>query len=191
VGYIQAAAEGHGHHMKRKVFFEFDQSCEKWTHQFIKKSSWALPADYEQSDLFNECYIKYLVVVQKYEIQNQRHGMALYMTACVNRFWALRKKRRKQWNVNESVTQIAPLVRRFRGGLGDYGEVILRCEKLSPTLAQLFKNANWDDARALCRKCKVRKDGTRETTNDMMCRLAGVDSTKFDLRGELSEIVYF
>lgn len=173
--------------MKRITFFEFDKPCEKWTHSFIKKSMWAIGADWEHNDLFQECYVRYLMVVQKYEIKNQRHGMSLYMTACHNRFCDLRKARPKQ------ELFLMDFVRWEAGSFSqdpyDHLEEVEISEELSPPLARLFDRANWDYIKPLCRRCKIRKDETRETTNQMMCRLAGVDDKRFDLRGELNQIV--
>jgi len=183
--------------------FIFDEPCDKWTKKLINKYMWAMRADTEFSDLYNECYIKFLVITDgRYEIENQRHGMSLYMVSCVNRMNDLAAKAcryAKQFagmkallvgrKYSDSVSAIAHLDAHYvtcETQQRQIEEFELRGVVSDPMRSLI--DDSWDFTRRV-RKTRKKRDGGRETTNELLCRLARVSSNEYDLRTELNELV--
>ncbi len=174
--------------------FEFDEGCEKWTRVLVNKYLWAVSPHYEFSDLFAECYEKFLKITDgRYDIKNQAHGMSLYMRAVTNRmrdiFKKCRARPRIQTEFKLPFTGEWMFLLEFSDDPQDqYAEIDLD-EEMSPPLRRLFERSSWEANIKRCRYNQVNTIGQRETTNQLLCRLAGVDPNVYDLRSELQEFV--
>lgn len=172
--------------------FEFDEPCAKWTTALVDKYLWAVSPQYEFGDLYQECYVKFLKINDgRYVIENQKHGMSLYMTSCVNRMSDVYKKSRRQVvAISEIHTEDG--WSEMEQGLEDPEDkfaALFVAEEMSPPLQRLFERSSWEQNIRRVRRNLVNSNGQRETTNQFLCRLAGVDANVYDLRGELQEFV--
>ncbi len=173
--------------------FEFDEPCANWTKLTVNKYLWAVSPDYEFCDLFHECYLKFLKINDgRYVIENQRHGMSLYMRASNNRLKDIYKRcQARPVIITEIEDEDGELVRMdnlIEDGLDHFAALDVE-EEMSPPLRLLFERSSWEENIWRVRNHRTNSAGQRETTNHLLCRLAGVDPKVYNLRGELREFV--
>lgn len=173
--------------------FEFDEPCAIWTAKLVDKYLWGVSPHYEACDLYQECYLKFLKIIDgRYDIENQRHGMSLYMTAAVNRMNDLFKRCRKRITTESELEEYEDGWSRLDAAIDDPDDrfaAFFLLEEMSPPLQRLFERSSWEQNIRRVRRNLVNSNGQRETTNQFLCRLAGVDANVYDLRGELQEFV--
>ena len=157
-----------------------------YVRKFYQTQAWRLFSYWEEEDVYQEMYIKFLKVLRKYpDVQTPRHLMGLFKIALQN--WA--------HNCNEKRRLESPLV--LMGGVvkeveedggmesylsqhpgQDYEELTMgiRLKDLPSKLQQVLKRALFGD------QLPNRKN---ESVNQYLCRLVGENPKRVQLGGQL------
>lgn len=177
-----------------------DEGACAWLVTVCADHFWRVPHWYEFDDLLCdglECWYR---VVAHYEtkpkrVRNRAHLMRLFKTTFLNHIHKLSKQKTRN-RVEVLVGDVVPdqpytrhddhdvwdRISRPRD-IGEYNRVVAEApEFLKPLLRALLVDAPAPYLRALYRR---RGNGTRETLNERLCKIAGYDPTEIDLVGEL------
>lgn len=182
--------------------FIWDTSLEGWTLKQINKRYWALENEYTIDDVVQECRCKFLAIKAKYKIENQEHGMSLYMRSVSNLLHDLAAKATKHGTTfscrqmfaaegvgSDCIYDQVPDTHQYMEEV----EFLHALAKTSDEFKLILANADWNtcETRRL-RKHRVRNANDdlpeRETTNQLLCRLAQVNHLQYDLHSELLQV---
>lgn len=193
--------------------FTIDKSAQRWLFKTAHKHYWRVQSWYELDDLIQDGYMTWCMVVSRYadsvrerckDLPEHKRTdamievmMSLFTRSYINHIHDLATKRTR---IAETV--IADLV--SDGQTYDrYLDKILADEATTSEEAELVNCApdgvrevlqlytNEPDSPKINAKFRIRRDGSRESLNERLCRLAGVDgsvdlvsSVKAYLRGD-------
>jgi DNA-directed RNA polymerase specialized sigma24 family protein len=183
---------------KPLVFFpRWEGEIEGWACKYIGKNLWRYRPDLEFDDLYQEAYLVFQRVADKYlHVSEPRHLMALFKMAVRRQFIDIVKARSIRVRLvsfpDAETDDPEP------GDASLYGvdsvpddrdwvaeaDFRLRLEELPMEVRRLVRRARREgqlDRRA--------PDGRRETTNEFLCRIAGVSPDCCDLREALARLV--
>ena len=174
---------------------EFKGKIEGYVVNYLKKNYWRVAAHHEYEDLLQEAYFKFLVVKDKYpEVVNPPHFMALFKTAWNNHFINLSKTQTKDITIIES--QLMGEISLFelsdkKGRVNDHeGDVTILLKQAPEEIQLLFAALDDTDLVKLLRQKsqKIRngnRRARRETTNQALCRILGLNPEDVDIRNML------
>lgn len=156
--------------MKRiKREHRLDPGMRGWIVNTSKKNIWRVAHWYDLSDLIQDGFMCYAICHVKYmEVKEQKHFMALVKTTFYNFITDLANE--KTQGIQEVVVDpdSQSLVRTEQGD----AFFVTMLGQLPVELQQLIKLLLQDGKKP---RMKRYRDGTRETTNEHLCRLLGVD----------------
>lgn len=167
-----------------------DQGARAWMLLTVKKNYWRVAHWYGYDDLVQDGFMCWARVVHRYEtekgrVRSRRHLMQLFKTTFSNHIHDLSK----QWTKSPHEDKILDVIASPSEGESFDG---LECEgdacaferllaeapqSLRPLLAALLRDGPSKTLRAAYR---VRRDGTRETINERLCRLIGANPHDYD-----------
>lgn len=167
----------------------WEGAIEGWVVNFITKNVWRTKPAYDWCDLYQESYLCYDRCVHMYpEVVEAPHFMRLVQVTTLNRITDLANKRTKRREVpmevgdEDSTMCLLDMVPNNMLGISDYENEEWKVMKDSPQLLRrLVRVLTASDVVLAYRVV----GGIRETTNELLCRLVGVDSTRRDLVGYL------
>lgn len=157
-----------------------DPGLRGWLVNYSKRNFWRVPSCYDLDDLIQDGYLCYCVCNAKYRhVKVQRHFMALVKVTFHNHITDLANERTRLGEV--LVPPDSPTLDRVETP-DALCAVLLRQlpDELKQLLHVLLHGA---------RQIPMRRyaDGTRETTNDYLCRLLGVDPDLVDVENVFRE----
>lgn len=170
-----------------------DAGVRGWIYNTARKNYWRVPPWYDLDDLVQDGYWHYARIVTRYsDVKSRAHMMALFKRTYLNHINDLSKKATKYPQINAG-----DLVERSPGLFSEnaFWDCIMWDEgnmdwaglaAMAPEpIRDVFRLLSSDDGiRRLRSHYRIRRDGTRETFNERLCRLIGIEPT-FDLAGAL------
>ena len=165
-----------------------DEGARRWMLKTARANFWRVASWMEFEDLIQDGYMHYARLVARYHnVKNRAQIMSLFKTTFNNHFHDISKKRTKQIDVPVSDVmpdqQSADIFFELNGG----SEIDLSNLMLAPQQVITALQALGADKAARILKSQYRKrlNGTRETTNERFCRIAGVNPDQFSLHSVL------
>jgi DNA-directed RNA polymerase specialized sigma24 family protein len=154
---------------------DMDRGVRGWLLNTCKENYWRVAGWYDFEDLIQDGMLHYVRVSNKYpHVTSQKHLGALFRTAFTNHIHDLSKRRsRIDCEINECLLGVP--IAEVESVANTQPDTSLIMAQLPPILRSLL-NTLQDDPRAY-RRFRRRLDGTRETNNDHLCRLIGLDPT--------------
>jgi hypothetical protein len=159
-----------------------DVGARRWLFKHARENHWRVARWVEFEDLVQDGLVCWYRVIRRYERVpkgSSRHRMALFMRTFRNHIHDLSKQRSRlvEVHIDDLPPHVADLaahdMQQVYGGAPPL-------VKLGLTI--LMAPAH---ARSLRAHYRFRADMTRETPNDRLCRLAGLDPHVIDLVGEI------
>lgn len=172
-----------------------DQGARLWLYKTARRNYWRIAAWYEFDDLIQDGCVCYANVVKKYQtdrnrVRRRQHIMHLFKVSFVNHMHDLAKRRTKC----AAEVKILDVKSSYQNEFNAWGDLqtdaddgdLFDFERLiaeAPSAIQplLDKLIHGDCARTLRAAYRVRSTGARETINERLCRLVGVDPGSHDL----------
>lgn len=170
---------------------ELDEGGRRWLLKTARQHYWRVSAFMDFDDLVQEGLWKWCYVVRKYEhIDHMPHLMALFKTAFNNHLNTITSKNsRHKMEFFEDLLPGASVEEVLSNAclvtIEDNSAVFTERLAMAPPLVRKLLNAllELDGPTPLKGHARCREDGTRETTNERLCRLIGADA-RYDLYGE-------
>lgn len=164
-----------------------DDGAKGWLFRTARKNFWRVADWYDIDDLIQDGYMCYYRVLDRYQdVHDKPHVMRLFQVTYINHIHDLSKKKTKQLDVPLSATLHlhAHLNSHDRDYSHEYDKVCADAGMIevppscpvSGILGKLLAALNSEDEIIkLQSPFRVRLDGTRETLNDRLCALIGID----------------
>lgn len=154
---------------------QMDTGARGWIVKTIRENYWRVADYYEFDDLVQDSYLVWKKIVDRYpDVTEPKHRMALFKTAFRNHIHDVSKKRTlyvERYTLEADMPVSMETLREGDDGSQDpnAGLIVSQLpDKLKNMLARLCtEKRNYPYRRYL--------DGTRETFNERLCRLAGLD----------------
>lgn len=154
-----------------------DQGVSGWIYKTARENLWRVSGFIEFDDLVQDGFMFWQRIVTRYpNVTHRPHQMALFKTAFHNHIHDLSKKKTRLELVTESDMDV-PLDFMLEGDdPAQDPDLAFLIPQLPPALLRMIKRMlETPDA-----PYRQRLDG-RETTNERLCRFAGLDATKRDI----------
>jgi hypothetical protein len=169
-----------------------DAGARRWTVKTARENYWRVFRWYDLDDLIQDGAMHFCRIARKYpEITNRAHLMSLYQRTYVNHIHDLSKRRtRAPEEITSSVLMPGaeddtPLWDRLNFGQPELATLHTMIAQAPATVRAVLSLLSTDEGRQrLARPYRVRTVG-RETLNERLCRLVGVDPTSTDLVGAI------
>jgi hypothetical protein len=164
------------------IIMDMDETARRWMLKTVWAQFWRVADWYEIDDLIQDGLVCYWRVVRKYpDVKDKPHIMRLFQVALTNRIHTLSKRRTQQPD--------APVASMLTDGQTeasflDQNEIGEPPMVIAPAIRNIV-SALEAKAEQLRKPFRRYSDGTRETTNERLCRLTGHDPSMIDLREEL------
>lgn len=174
-----------------------DRSARAWLVTVVANHYWRVAHWYDFEDLLQDGHMVWWRVIQKYEtepgrVRSRGHLMRLFKTSFLNHIHQLSKDatcRRVEVRAEDVVPEAEGDAQDLWSRLGwshDAGEYARLIAEAPATVKPLITALLFGPpSRALRALYRVNPDGTRETTNERLCRLVGIDPATMDLATEL------
>lgn len=166
----------------------WDAPTEGWVIKFIKKNLWRVAPDMEFEDLYQELCLVYARCQAKRP--DSANLMPYFMMAASNEVHSLatrRTRRRDHEIAGSQITDEVKVVEEagFSEDLGDADFRLLLADKAE--LRRLFTVLVQNEIKP--RRFWSRKNKVRETPNEFICRILGVDPTQVDMSGYITNLL--
>jgi hypothetical protein len=155
-----------------------DQGVRGWIYKTARENLWRVSGHIEFSDLVQDGFLFWHRICVRYpNVTETKHRMALFKTSFTNHIHDLSKKKTRLDLVNESDLD-TPIESMLEG----------EDPSADPNLGFIVRELPPALFRALSRciesnsPFRIRLDHSRETTNERLCRFAGLDPTKRDVQ---------
>ena len=173
--------------MAKRIFYDhfFDEGLKKWVLKMAHQHVWRMPSDMDFDDLVQEGFLCYAICRQRYKVENKSHMMSLVKITFINQITDLANKRTRQPDVLMSDI-IEPgteseFLEEYCGAQESDAELIYLLNYAPAEVSAILEALNSDSVLArLRRPFRVRGDGSRETMNERLCRLANVPLFDFE-----------
>jgi len=164
-----------------------DERLQKWIGKYIKQWSWGVPKWMDVDDLIQDANELFYKCVARYKdhprVDSRARLIALFKSALFNRMVTLGKK-----NVRMPERFAADLCPEDENAVfdsalpqdGGFAELTA----LAPTTVRRLLKEIMDNPDRMTSPYRVRR-GTRETTNERLCRIAGLDPATVNVVNEL------
>ena len=187
---------------------DMDEGARKWLYKTCHKNFWrVIRSDYEFDDMVQDGLMKFYHVRMRYpQVKDPPHLMALFKIAFLNHIHGLASRRTKSAEVCFLADMNIDFRRNNSGGAVSSGDAEITAAELllppeqscgplfaailnapKPLLRFLEKVAS--DPALLAGVCRRRRDGTRQTLNERLCRLVKLDPKTIDLPGMLKDML--
>jgi hypothetical protein len=167
--------------MRAETKTNMDQGVRGWIFKTARENMWRVSSHIELSDLMQDGFLIWVKVTARYpSVTEQKHRMSLFKTSFTNHIHDLSKKRTRLELVAEANLD-TPMSAMLEGedpnADPDLGFII---EQLPAALRRVLARMIASDS-----PYRLRLDHTRETTNERLCRFAGLDPSKRDIQAAL------
>jgi hypothetical protein len=157
-----------------------DQGVVGWIYKAARENLWRVSGHIDFDDLVQDGFLFWTRILNRYpNVTHRPHQMALFKTAFNNHIHDLSKKKSRLELVNESDMDV-PLDFMLEGDdPGQDPDLSFIVAQLPPALMRvLARMLEGSDAAPY----RLRLDHSRETTNERLCRFAGLDPSKRDVQ---------
>lgn len=177
---------------KLKEQVPFSEDLELWTAKFCRRNVWRVRGLCEFEDLFQDCVVKFLICQNKYPNLSSDNFDAFYKISVRNHVNDLSRKASES-RAGRRVEEMTDIQIESAAAMTpepvDYnlGEIAVIIQQ-APAELKLLMVAVCEDGCSILHQSSnglLSTDGrtrTRETTNQRLCRLLGLDSRRVDLR---------
>ncbi|HKX35866.1 MAG TPA: hypothetical protein VJM79_04265 [Rhizorhapis sp.] len=173
----------------------FDKGLRGWIVKTARKHYWRVAAYHDLEDLIQEGMMAYAICRQRYQpkikdsdqtpAKKRRHFMALVQVVFMQRITDMANSRTRGEDV--SISQIAAegkelVALEYLAGAVDGDQELYAALATAPAEIRAFLNM-FDDPQAVAdleKPLRLRKDGTRETTNERIGTILGVAPIDFE-----------
>lgn len=160
-----------------------DQGVRGWIFKTARQNMWRVSSHIDLADLMQDGFLVWHRVSVKYpNVTNQKHRMGLFKTAFTNHIHDLSKKK-SRLEVFREADLAVPMETICEGEDPnsdlDFAFIV---QQLPSSLKRLLQRAIESDS-----PYRLRLDHTRETTNERLCRLAGLDPSKRNIQTAILE----
>ncbi len=153
---------------------QMDDGARGWLLRIARKSFWRVHGVLDLDDLISEGFVCYYDVVRRYpHVTERRHLMRLFQVKYLNRITDLAKKRTRHLGVLEELA--------FETEPFEEPSTFTDAPEPVKTILRLLLSE--DGVKGLQQTYQRFANGYRETLNDRLCKLIGLDSTQLDLAG--------
>jgi len=173
---------------KLKFRPQFKGEIEGWAVNYISRNVWKLGLEHEFDDLLQDAYFYFLKCTDRYStVVEPKHFMSLFKTCLRNHFYELANQRTRRAEVHTEVEQQIELT-------DDIDELETRLlldsapTEITALLEALGINAGLEATKP--QPHFRHANGTRETNNERLCRLVGVDPAEVDMVGKVLNWVH-
>jgi len=175
-----------------KSSWSLDRSAKLWIAKIARAQMWrVLTPSYDLDDLIQDGYMKWYHVVDKYpDVNNRRHIMGLFQVAFLNHIQMKATQRTKQASLNLTFDEITMSEIMRDEELATMQVLCAQApEQIQKVLKLLSSENGCKKLRSLHRRhSKSRKNPNhtiRETFNEKLCRLCGIEAGT-DIAGLIS-----
>ena len=158
-----------------------DQGARNWLHKYARRQYWRVAAWIDYDDLIQDGYIEYLEVLRRYpQATEPSHKMRLFQLCFRSKIEDLVRANTKQ--VDDARSDIVDLNDNASMIIPDFSTLHALLIKAPAEIKAALALLADDKAREELQKPFVKYDnGRRETLNERICRLVGIDCKKHDL----------
>lgn len=155
-----------------------DQGVRGWIFKTARENLWRVSGHIELGDLVQDGFLFWHRIVLRYpNVTETKHRMALFKTSFTNHIHDLSKKKSRLELVAESDLDV-PMDALIDGeDPGADPDIAFIVRELPPALMRMLMRLLEGDP-----PYRRRLDWSRETTNERLCRFAGLDPTKRDIQ---------
>jgi DNA-directed RNA polymerase specialized sigma24 family protein len=173
---------------------DMDEGARKWIYKTARKSFWRVARYYEFEDLVQDGFVRYYLTLQRYpDVTDRPHVMALFKVRYINYIHKLSRQKTNQVDLafsdilgNTDLIDESVLYDTLSFCEGEMASLWTAINRAPEILRSLFSVLATHNGREMLRApYPVRKNKTRETLNDRLCSMVGVDSSSMDLHGML------
>jgi cytochrome c oxidase assembly factor CtaG len=163
-----------------------DQGAQRWLYKFAHKNFWRICAWYDLDDLIQDGHMCWWKVIRRYpDAKDRPHIMRLFQITFSNYVHDLAKERTSQLDAPIASILIGEATEeKFldQHETGDYAPTAFA--HASAAVRAILKVINQSPER-LRKPARRHSDGSRETTNERLCRMIGADPRSIDLIAEI------
>ena len=155
-----------------------DQGVRGWIYKSARENLWRVSGHIDFDDLVQDGFMFWQRIVVRYpNVTHRPHQMALFKTAFSNHIHDLSKKKSRLELVTEADMDV-PLDFMLEGDdPAQDPDLAFIITQLPPAIMRvLTRMVEGQDS-----PYRLRLDHSRETTNERLCRFAGIDSSKRDV----------
>ena len=150
-----------------------DRVARGWLYLTAKKNLWRVEGFCDFDDLVQEGMFCYYRIVKRYpQAVDTKHRMRLFQIAFINHIHTLAKKRTKYREVSVIEADIGDLFDHMKNKMASYEEAGVMLAQAPAFVRQIIEA--FDAKPEEFRKPYRRRAGGRETTNQRVCRIAGL-----------------
>lgn len=158
-----------------------DQGVRGWIFKTAKENMWRVSSHIDLADLLQDGALIWVKVSAKYSnVTEQKHRMALFKTAFTNHIHDLSKKRSRLELVAEADLDTPMEVMLEGEDPTSDPDASFIIAQLPASLKRVLQRVIASDG-----PYRLRLDHTRETTNERLCRFAGLDPTKRNVQAAI------
>jgi hypothetical protein len=155
-----------------------DEGARKWLFKTAYKNFWRVHHYMDVDDLIQEGYVQYARVIARYpEATDAAHIMRLFQIMYTQRLNILATQRTREREIIDEIE-----LQSFDSFEPEGGTLQALIAQAPAPVAALIKLLQSDNG---CKRLRAayrrRRTGERETTNERLCRLVGLDPTACDL----------
>ena len=165
-------------------------SFEKWAAKMAHNNVWRTLPLHDVEDLMQDAYLYFMLVKERYNPGNARHFMSLFMRCFYNHIQNLARDRMRQNETHLVIETADGEIDYLQELCEDQTALVALHVKLAvmdaPTEVQSVLNALTDPEYSYKPK-KRRRGRGRETPNQFLCRIAGLNARKIDVVGQIKE----
>lgn len=177
-----------------------DEGARLWTARIARENYWRVARWIDLDDLIQDGALHYQrIVIRYHNVRTPKHIMALYKRTFINHIHDLSKKRTKsikeklacdeakQFDADGNYSD-TELWHRLGGDSGqtELGALMASIARAPEPIKQVLQMLTTEQGRRyLSRPYRLREAG-RETRNERLCRLIGIDPATHDLAGSIA-----
>lgn len=155
-----------------------DQGVRGWIIKTARENLWRVSGDIEIDDLIQDGFFFWHRIITRYpHVTHPPHRMGLFKTAFTNHIHDLSKKKSRLEIVTESDMDVSIDYMLEGDDPSQDPDLAFIIKQLPPAIMRVLTRIYEGDP-----PYRQFLDGSRETTNGRACRLAGLDSSKRDVR---------
>ena len=151
-----------------------DKTAEKWLTSYAYKNLWRVTGlSYDLDDLIQDGQMCAAKIKQRYpKVTEPRHFMALLQITFCNHVTNLAKARSRYRNMRDILAVDAALP---DAEVCSDAALLTLCAEAPEQIGRAIRGLVQADGKQLRARYRVRSNGTRETVNERLCRLAGIE----------------
>lgn len=150
-----------------------DRGARGWLYLTARKNLWRVEGFCDFDDLIQEGMYCYYRIIKRYPHATEpKHRMRLFQIAFINYIHTLAKKRTRSREVSVIEADLGDLFDHVKNKLTTYEEAGVMLAQAPAFVRQIVEA--FDTQSSEFRKPYRRRSGRRETTNQRVCRIAGL-----------------